>query len=308
MSTIVRHYSALAALVVFLICPAGHVYPAQQDSQFKHLCTISSLEGKGRLSNVQDVFWSKKRSRLLVTDTGGGRLLLFDQGEKSLRLVSEFKPEEMSTPVSAVETSDGKIIAVERNAPGVLIYDSSGAILRVLKDGFPDASSFVPTRLDLDEKDTLYVLDRGNRRICVFDANLNYRFQIAAPDSGGFSAFAAGKDNIVVALGSKNGTIYLFKDGKLARQFSGRGESRGETQFPVDVALDPQGSVYVVDSHGHRIAIFDRNGSFQGYIGEKGWKSGQFFFPVRIEISPDYRLFAVDADNGRLQVFQPARD
>lgn len=303
-----RCCSALSALVVFVLCCASYAYPIQEDAPFKHFASISALEGKGRLSNIQDLFWSRNKRRLLVTDTGGGRLLLFDQGERCLKLVSEFKPEKMSTPVSAVETSDGKIIAVERNVPGLSVYDVSGSRLKILKDGFPDASTFFPTRLDLDEKDTLYVLDRGNQRIDVFDANLNYKSHMTAPEAGGFSAFAAGKDNTVVALGSKNGKIYLFKDGKLLRQFSGRGELRGESQFPVDVAIDLQGSIYVADCHGHRIAIFDNDGSFQRYLGEKGWKPGQFFFPARVEISPDYRLFTVDADNGRLQVFEPMRD
>jgi len=283
---------------------------AQQKTPFSLQVGFTQLEGMGKFKQIQGLFWSPARNRLLVTDTGNNRLLFFGDSEGKFRFLSEFKSDKMALPISAVETSRGTIIVSERGAQGLISYNpETGERRSILTDGFPDASSFWPTRLALDDKDNLYVVDQGNQRIYIFDGSLTYKLHINPPEPPftGFSAVAVAKDGNIVALEAQRGIVYLFdKEGKIIRQVSKRGDLRGETEFPVDIAVDGQGRIYVLDSHRHQIVLLDRNGNWQGEIGEKGWKEGKFIFPCRVGVASDYRLFIVDADNNRLQVFIPA--
>lgn len=283
---------------------------AQQKAPFSSLVTFTQLEGMGELNQVQGLFWSPSKNGLLVADTGNNRLLLFGDREGKFRFLSELKSEKMTLPISAVETSQGTIMVIERGTQGIISYDPETGKRNRVTDGFPDASSFWPTRLALDGKDNLYVIDQGNQRVYIFDGNLRYKFHInsPAPKFTGFSAVAVDKDGNIIALEGLRGIIYVFdKGGNLVRQFSKRGELRGETEFPVDIAVDGQGRIYVLDAHRHQVVLFDRNGNWQGQIGEKGWKEGELISPYRIAVAFDYRLFVVDADHNRLQVFIPAR-
>ncbi|MDD5450560.1 MAG: NHL repeat-containing protein [Desulfovibrionales bacterium] len=303
-------------LIVLVLCSIMSVFFAldfcfaQQKTPLALQVGFTQMEGMGKLKQIQGLFWSPAQNRLLVTDTGNNRLLFFGDSEGKFRFLSEFKSDKMALPISAVETSRGTIIVIERGAQGIISYNpETGERRSIFTDGFPDASSFWPTRLALDDKDNLYVVDQGNQRIYIFDGNLTYKLHINPPEPTftGFSAVAVAKDGNIVALEARRGIVYLFdKEGKIIRQVSKRGDLRGETEFPVDIAVDGQGRIYVLDSHRHQIVILDRNGNWQGEIGEKGWKEGKFIFPYRVEVASDYRLFIVDADNNRLQVFIPA--
>ncbi|MDP3029639.1 MAG: NHL repeat-containing protein [Deltaproteobacteria bacterium] len=303
-------------LIVLVLCSIMSVFFAldlcfaQQKTPFALQVGFTQMEGMGKLKQIQDLFWSPAKNRLLVTDTGNNRLLFFGDSEGKFRFLSEFKSDKMALPISAVETSRGTIIVIERGAQGIIIYNpETGERRGILADGFPDASSFWPTCLALDDKDNLYVVDQGNQRIYIFDGNLTYKLHINSPEPKftGFSAVAVAKDGNIIALEARRGIVYVFdKEGKVINQFSKRGELRGETEFAVDIAVDGQGRIYVLDSHRHQVVLLDRNGNWQGEIGEKGWKDGKFIFPYRIEVASDYRLFIVDADNNRLQVFIPA--
>lgn len=78
---------------------------------------------------------------------------------------------------------------------------------------------------------------------------------------------------------------------------------------PVDVAVNPAGDrIYVVDnggidSHNHRIVIFDKEGVVLNTIGTRGSKEGQFNLPTQATVAPDGTLYVLDAGNFRVQVF-----
>ncbi|MEW6326192.1 MAG: NHL repeat-containing protein [Thermodesulfobacteriota bacterium] len=303
-------------LIVLVLCSIMSVFfalnpcIAQQKAPFALQVGFTQLEGMGKLKQIRSLFWSQAKNRLLVADTGNNRLLFFGDSEGKFRFLSEFKSDKMVLPISAVETSQGTIIVIERGAQSIISYNpETGERRGILGDEFPDASSFWPTYLALDDKDNLYVVDQGNQRIYIFDGSLRYKLHINSPEPKftGFSAVAVDKDGNIIALEAQRGIIYVFdKEGKIIRQVSKRGELRGETEFPVDIAVDGQGRIYILDSHRHQVVLLDREGNWQGEIGEKGWKEGKLIFPHRIAAASDYRLFIVDADDNRLQVFIPA--
>jgi hypothetical protein len=92
------------------------------------------------------------------------------------------------------------------------------------------------------------------------------------------------------------------------------GDNASKTAFnrPTDVAIAPNGDIFVSDGYGNsRIVHFTKDGKFVGIIGgTKGGDAGQFNTPHAIQFDSKGRLIVNDwqqaAKNPRLQVFDQA--
>jgi len=74
--------------------------------------------------------------------------------------------------------------------------------------------------------------------------------------------------------------------------------------LPSDVAISPNGDIYVVDGANHRIVVYDSNGSFLRIIGSKGATEGLFNGPVGITIDKKNHIYVADTNNHRIQIFR----
>ncbi len=74
---------------------------------------------------------------------------------------------------------------------------------------------------------------------------------------------------------------------------------------PSDVAVGPDGSIYVVDGVNYAIKVFDSGGAFLFSFGESGDGPGQFNYPLGIDIDAAGKLYIADSGNSRIQIFLP---
>ena len=87
----------------------------------------------------------------------------------------------------------------------------------------------------------------------------------------------------VIAQGSGE---YMF-----AYTWGSRGQNEGEFFFPEDVAIGPNGDVYIADTGNHRIQVFNRRGDFLRGWGRLGTSPGRFERPIsRSAISRSIQL------------------
>ena len=73
-----------------------------------------------------------------------------------------------------------------------------------------------------------------------------------------------------------------------------RGDDPGQFRWPEDVAVGPDGKVYVADTQSHRVQVFDSEGNFQYQI------TG-LFYPFGVEVTDQY-VFVVN-ELGRLDLY-----
>jgi DNA-binding beta-propeller fold protein YncE len=154
-------------------------------------------------------------------------------------------------------------------------------------------------------------------RLLVSDAGLGalFRFdrELRKLDILGTTGALRLKNPLGITVAS-DGTIFVADIGlKRVVSFDSEGNVRsaygrtGELVNPTAVAVSPDGSkVYVADSKGQKIVIFDRNTSaIVSTFGSRGAGDGEFAFPTSLAFSGSGELCVVDQVNARVQVFSP---
>src|SRR3954447_353910 len=81
------------------------------------------------------------------------------------------------------------------------------------------------------------------------------------------------------------------------------GSGPGQFRFPVSVAVDATGTVYVADSENDRIQRFDENGAFLGEWGGSGAGPGQFSTPEALDVDAAGNVYVAEKGNYRVQKF-----
>jgi DNA-binding beta-propeller fold protein YncE len=74
---------------------------------------------------------------------------------------------------------------------------------------------------------------------------------------------------------------------------------------PSDIAVGPQGRIYLVDGVNNRIVVTNADGTQQFTFGRSGAGAGELQHPMGIDISKKGQVFVADTGNHRIQVFDP---
>jgi DNA-binding beta-propeller fold protein YncE len=82
--------------------------------------------------------------------------------------------------------------------------------------------------------------------------------------------------------------------------------SAGPFNLPTNLAIAPDGSMYVSDGYGNaRVHRFSADGRLLASWGEPGAGPGQFHLPHGIAVDRHGTVYVADRENSRLQLFSP---
>jgi len=79
--------------------------------------------------------------------------------------------------------------------------------------------------------------------------------------------------------------------------------AEGDFNAPKNLALAPDGSLYVLDTNNHRVEKFDAARNFVKAWGGQGNAPGQFNEPWGIAVAPDGAVYVADTWNHRIEKF-----
>lgn len=175
-----------------------------------------------------------------------------------------------------------------------------------------------------DREDRVFVFSRGPHRVLVF-----------APDgsllkSWGETRFARPHgitvhptENALFCCDDLDHTVRKFTlDGRLLMTLgtSGQASDTGATSldfrtitraagpfhYPTNLAVAPDGSLYVSDGYGNaRVHHFAADGRWLKSWGEPGAGPGQFHLPHGIAVDAQGTVYVADRENSRIQLFTP---
>ncbi|MBI2823765.1 MAG: hypothetical protein HYX69_03625 [Planctomycetia bacterium] len=174
-----------------------------------------------------------------------------------------------------------------------------------------------------DRQNRVYVFNRGDHPLLIFNPDGSF----AQPwGEGRFvrpHGITIGPDDAVYCADDFNHTVRKFTpDGRLLMTLgtSGHPSDTGATSidfrtirraagpfhYPTNVALGPEGEIYVTDGYGNaRVHKFAADGRLLFSWGEPGAAPGQFRVPHGIAVDGGGRVFVADRENSRIQIFSP---
>ncbi|MCI0713915.1 MAG: hypothetical protein L0154_27410, partial [Chloroflexi bacterium] len=170
-----------------------------------------------------------------------------------------------------------------------------------------------PRGISTDASGNVYVVDTNNSRVAVFDSAGNFMSFIGEGllnEPWGI-AVSPVDGNIYVA-DTWNHRVAVFNlAGELVQTFGqfGRPEDPSyndpPTMFgPRNVTVDLEGLVYVADTGGHRVRIYDREFNHIRDIGGRGSDRGQMLEPVGVAVHPiSGEIYVAETWNQRISVY-----
>ena len=125
----------------------------------------------------------------------------------------------------------------------------------------------LPHGIALDSKGRVYVCDRSNSRIQMFDAKGKFIDQWKGAHIGRPYGIGISKDDHVYLIdggepslkpSERGKAVELDTSGKVLDTFGGVGKEPGQFQLGHDIAVGPDGAVYVAEGSGARVQKFVR--------------------------------------------------
>jgi DNA-binding beta-propeller fold protein YncE len=158
-----------------------------------------------------------------------------------------------------------------------------------------------------DSKDNVYLLQRIKPFVLVFDRDgkllRSWDGTFTTPHGLRIDA----DDNLWIADMANHLVQKFSADGKLLLTLGQKdlpGLAADRFNKPADVAIGPDGEIYVADGYGNsRIAKFSSDGKFVKDWGKRGKEVGEFHIPHVVFLDAAQRVLVGDRENLRVQLF-----
>jgi sugar lactone lactonase YvrE len=240
---------------------------------------------------------------LAVADTGNGRFVLYDLGDRLYTPKSEFAVAELAVPVAVHFDAKGGLLALDGKTRRIGRVDVEGTFRGFVTFESPGGPTPVIRDFAVGRDGSLYVLDIAGGRVLVAAEDGKVVRQVALPAEcrapSGVAVDASGKLFVTDAAGPR---LYAAaKDATTMAPITGR--LGDDMDFAGALAVDRQGRVFVVDTHGGGIVVFGNDGSFRGRQSGFGWLDGQLRWPSSLCIGEAGYLAVADRENNRVSTF-----
>ena len=241
--------------------------------------TIACFDGKtGRqiASWGEDIFIMPhgltidNEDNLWLTDVGRHQVFKFDQDGQLLLTLGEQKvpgsdEKHFNLPTDVAVLQDGSFYVSDGYGnTRVVRFSAQGEFL--FEWGTPGSAPGefgLPHGIAVDENERVFVADRSNSRIQIFDSTGIFLAEWKSQELGRPYSMAIGTDNSVYVVDGgdqifpfRSKAIKLTAQGDVLTQFGRWGNYDGQFLLAHDIALDSKEAIYVVDAWGQRVQKF----------------------------------------------------
>ena len=202
-------------------------------------------------------------------------------------------------------TAQGNELFVCDTGPALLeIIDLSKSRIRRFNPGGEGALR-MPINVAVDAAGNRYVTDTVRGQVLLYSARGEYLGAIGRKDEmKPAGVFVAGDRLYVTDL--KNHAVRVYDRSSRSLLLSIPRDPRDEKAqlfSPTNLAVDRQGRIYVSDTGGFFIKVYDGDGNFLRKMGDPGLEAGRFALPKGIAVDHEGRVYVVDAATQVVQLF-----
>jgi len=196
-----------------------------------------------------------------VTDTEGHVVKRFsNDGKLQLTLgepnVLGLDERHFNKPADIAFAANGDVFVADGYGNSrVVKFDRTGKFLLTWgKPGTGPSEFNVPHNIRVDSRGQVYVADRENNRVQVFDASGKFLTQFGglAP----FGLFITPRDEVFIADGLVHKVWQVGLDGKVVASFGTQGATPGQLNLPHGIHVAADGALYVTEITGKRVQKF----------------------------------------------------
>jgi DNA-binding beta-propeller fold protein YncE len=170
-----------------------------------------------------------------------------------------------------------------------------------------------PLGVAVDGGGNLYVSDAGQGAVWVYapDGAFLRRFGAEKLDKPTGIAIDRRRQLVYVVSGvaqaSTDHRVEVFSQaGEHLRTIGTRGAAPGQFNFPTNLAVAPDGNLYVVDMLNFRVQVFDPEGQLVTLFGSIGaGMPGTFNKAKSVGFDAFANVYVVDSEQGFVQIFNP---
>ena len=218
----------------------------------------------------------------------------------------------LSMPSDVAIGMGGQVHVVDGGNHQVAVFDAAGTRLTSLGMlGSKEGQFLSPLGIGASRKGEIWVADKGNGRLVMFDVDGRPRRMIELQADGedvvpiDVAVGPKGRELFVTDNASHRVTVFSTK-GEFLRAWGGEGEDDGQFRYPATIDIDAVGNVYVVDVLNARVQKFDSAGTHLLTIGKLGGKPGNFYRPKGVAVDDAGTIYVSDSFLGVVQVFNAA--
>ena len=240
---------------------------------------------------------------MIVSESDGHQISVFDISGQRIRTFGSCgdSPEQMEYP-RGIATDDADNIYVS-SMDKLQKFTGRGELIKCVgQEGSKEGEFDDPRGVTLYDNQ-VYVCDRNNHRIQVFDLDLNFIRSIGSRGKGRgecgapFDVKFDTAGNMYVAEWENARVQVIDSSGHFTRFFG-----KGKLNTPSALHIVDK-YVYVSDFSGHCIVVYDTSGNFVTSFGRCGSKEGELYYPYRITSCADGFIYVCDCLNNRVQIF-----
>ncbi len=205
-----------------------------------------------RVDREDNIWVTDNANHTVIKFTPGGDILM-SLGEKDVVGENEHlfnRPADI-----AFAPNGGFYIADGYGNSRIVKFDKTGKFLLAWgKRGVGEGEFNVPHAIRLDSKNNVYVADRENKRVQVFDANGNFLRQMTGMSP--FGLYTTADDILFLADGLANKIYKSTLDWKVLATWGSLGSGAGQFDLPHALTVSAKGEVYITEIKGQRIQKF----------------------------------------------------
>ena len=136
------------------------------DAAEKYVRHLPFPEGSGSFSDLA----ISDQGSIYLLDGASGSIYVANSGEKSFALLSSNLKEHMNFPTSLAIDSNGVLYLSDQYGSGLALVGRDGSFLgRKFGMGWEEGQLYYPSQLCINDQDTLFIADKNNRRVQVFN-------------------------------------------------------------------------------------------------------------------------------------------